>query len=126
EQASSPPDHAGERPPCSREAKSSAWAPCSRRDDYHGRPDQMWGTDATSVQTLEEGTVSVFAAVDHCTAECAGIHAARRATRFGALEPIRQGVRERFGVYAKEVARGLVVRHDHGSQYVSDDFQNEA
>ena len=33
-------------------------------------PDQMWGTDATSVQTLEEGTVSVFAAVDHCTAEC--------------------------------------------------------
>src|SRR5690606_26380467 len=51
--------------------------------------------------------------------------AARRATRFEALEPIRQGVRERFGVYAKEVARGLVVRHDHGSQYVSDDFQNE-
>src|SRR5690606_21891756 len=34
-------------------------------------------------------------------------------------------VRERFGAYAKEVARGLVVRHDHGSQYVSDDFQNE-
>lgn len=88
-------------------------------------PDQMWGTDATSVQTLEEGTVSVFAAVDHCTAECVGIHAARRATRFEALEPIRQGVRERFGAYAKEVARGLVVRHDHGSQYVSDDFQNE-
>src|SRR5690606_9820375 len=88
-------------------------------------PDQLWGTDATSVQTLEEGTVSVFAAVDHCTAECVGIHAARRATRFEALEPIRQGVRERFGAYAKEVARGLVVRHDHGSQYVSDDFQNE-
>src|SRR5690606_33297213 len=32
---------------------------------------------------------------------------------------------ERFSAYAKEVARGLVVRHDHGSQYVSDDFQNE-
>src|SRR5690606_17267213 len=36
EQASGPPDHAGERPPCSREAKSIAWAPCSRRDDCHG------------------------------------------------------------------------------------------
>jgi len=28
-----------------------------------------------------------------CTAECMGIHAANRATRFEALEPIRLGVR---------------------------------
>ena len=88
-------------------------------------PDQMWGTDATSIHTLEEGTVTVFAAVDHCTAECVGIHAAKRATRFEALEPIRQGVRERFGAYCKQVARGLVIRHDHGSQYISDAFQQE-
>ena len=32
----------------------------------------------------------------HCTTECIGLHAATRATRFEALEPIRQGVRERF------------------------------
>ncbi len=40
---------------------------------------------------LEEGQVTVFVAVDHCTTECVGIHAAKRATLFEALEPIRQG-----------------------------------
>src|SRR3712207_8767486 len=29
-----------------------------------------------------EGQVGGFVAVDHCSAECVGIHAARRATRF--------------------------------------------
>src|SRR3982751_2219809 len=86
--------------------------------------DTMWGTDLTTTLT-GEGQVAVFVAVDHCSAECAGIHAARRATRFEALEPIRQGVRRCFGAFAKEIARGLAVRHDHGSQYMSDAFQQE-
>src|SRR5215212_2509569 len=86
--------------------------------------DTMWGTDLTSVMT-GEGLASVFIAVDHCSAECVGIHAARRATRFEALEPIRQGARERFGSFGKGVAGGLALRHDHGSQYVSDAFQRE-
>jgi putative transposase len=88
------------------------------------RVDTMWGTDLTSVMT-GEGAAAVFIAVDHCSTECVGIHAARRATRFEALEPIRQGVRERFGAFAKDAARGLAVRHDHGSQYVSNAFQAE-
>jgi hypothetical protein len=67
----------------------------------------------------------VFIAVDHHSAECVGIHAARRATRFEALEPIRQGVRRCFGAFAKDTARGLGVRHDHGSHYMSDAFQKE-
>jgi len=86
--------------------------------------DEMWGTDLTSVMT-GEGLASVFIAVDHCSAECVGIHAAQRATRFEALEPIRQGVRERFGGFGKGIAAGLMLRHDHGSQYVSDAFQRE-
>jgi putative transposase len=48
-----------------------------------------------------------------------------RATRFEALEPIRQGVRQRFGGFAKGIARGLAMRHDHGSQYMSDHFHKE-
>jgi putative transposase len=88
------------------------------------RVDTMWGTDLTSVMT-GEGAAAVFIAVDHCSTECVGIHASRRATRFEALEPIRQGVRERFGAFAKDAARGLAVRHDHGSQYVSNAFQEE-
>jgi putative transposase len=88
------------------------------------RVDAMWGTDLTSVMT-GEGQATVFVAVDHCSAECVGLHASRSADRFQALEPVRQAVRERFGAFAKNVASGLALRHDHGSQYVSHDFQAE-
>jgi len=67
----------------------------------------------------------VFVAVDHGSAACIGIHAHARATRFEALEPIRQGVRRHFGGFAQGIASGLAVRHDHGSQYMSDAFQRE-
>ena len=86
--------------------------------------DTMWGTDLTTTFT-GEGPAAVFIAVDHCSAECVGIHAHARATRFEALEPIRQGVRRYFGGFAANIAHGLAVRHDHGSQYMSDHFQRE-
>ena len=86
--------------------------------------DIMWGTDLTTTWT-GEGQAAVFVAIDHCSAECVGLHAALRATRFEALEPIRQGVRRCFGAFGEDVARGLAVRHDHGSQYMSGDFQKE-
>jgi len=88
-------------------------------------PDQMWGTDATATVTAAEGSVTVFAAIDHCTAECVGIHAVKKASRFEALEPVRQGVRVRFGGFFKDIAAGLQLRHDHGSVYMSDNFQKE-
>ena len=86
--------------------------------------DTMWGSDLTTTLT-GEGQAAIFVAVDHRSAECVGIHAARRATRFEALEPLRQGVRRHFGGFAKGVAHGLAVRHDHGSQYLAHDFQEE-
>src|SRR6476469_1087809 len=88
-------------------------------------PHQMWGTDATATFTETEGTVTVFAAIDHCTAECVGIHVVKKATRFEALEPIRQGVKEQFGAFSGGTAGGLRLRHDHGSVYMSDGFQKE-
>jgi transposase InsO family protein len=89
------------------------------------RPDQLWGTDMTTTVTTGEGQVCVFIAVDHCTAECIGVHASKSGNRFEALEPIRQGVREHFGGFERGIASGLAVRHDHGSAYMSDDFQRE-
>src|ERR671933_481490 len=86
--------------------------------------DTMWGTDLTTTIT-GEGQAAVFVAVDHCSAECVGIHASLDANRFEALEPLRQGVRRHFGGFAKGVARGLAIRHDHGSQYMARDFQRE-
>jgi len=87
--------------------------------------DAMWGSDMTAALTTEHGQVAVFVAVDHCSAECVGIHAGLRSTRHEALEPIRQGVRARFGAIGQGVASGLSVRHDHGSQYMAHDFQAE-
>ena len=57
--------------------------------------------------------------------ECVGIHASRSADRFQALEPVKQAVRQCHGGFAKGIAAGLRLRHDHGSQYVSHDFQAE-
>jgi putative transposase len=87
--------------------------------------DTMWGTDMTSTFTRQEGQVAIFIAVDHCSAACVGIYAAKQGTRFEALEPIRQGVRTACGVFAHDVAQGLVLRHDHGSQSMSHVFQEE-
>ena len=87
------------------------------------QPDVMWGTDATTTITVEEGQAYVFISVDHCTFECTGIHASASGNRFEALEPLRQGVRAHFGGYTEKSVDGLAVRHDHA--YMADDFQNE-
>ena len=85
----------------------------------------MWGTDMTQTITLKEGRANVFVAVEHANSEVVGIHASRSANRFEALEPVRQGVHRCFGAIAPGVARGLKLRHDHGSNYMSGDFQDE-
>jgi putative transposase len=89
------------------------------------RIETMWGPDMTATLTQEDGQVAIFIAVDHDSAEGIGIHAATHGTRFEALEPIRQGVRTHFGTFGTDVAHGLILRHDHGSQYLSQVFQDE-
>ncbi|WZO96074.1 IS3 family transposase [Isosphaeraceae bacterium EP7] len=54
-------------------------------------PDEMWGTVMTTTVTTGEGLAHVFEAVDHCTCECVGLHAAKGSNRFEALKPLRQG-----------------------------------
>ena len=51
-----------------------------------GTVDTLWGTDLTTTWT-GEGQAAVFIALDHCSADCVGIHAALQANRFEALEP---------------------------------------
>jgi putative transposase len=79
----------------------------------------------TTTVTTGEGQVCVFVAVDHCAAECIGIHVSLSGHRFEALEPLRQGVREQFGGFDKGIAAGLAIRHDRGGASMSDDFQQE-
>ena len=79
----------------------------------------------TQTVTTGEGRAYVFIAVDHCSGEFIGTHASSSASRWEALEPVRQGVTRRFGGVGPAVAKGLTLRHDHGSNYMADDFQNE-
>lgn len=84
----------------------------------------MWGTDSTRV-ALAFGNVWIFVVVDHCTGEPVGLHASLEGNRFQALVPLQEAVRRSFGGLAEGVAAGLTIRHDHGSQYMSRDFQRE-
>jgi transposase InsO family protein len=67
----------------------------------------------------------VFSAVDHCHGECVGWHAVKIGDRFAALEPIAQGLTEHFGAVGAQTGRGLALRFDHGTQYMSDHFLNQ-
>lgn len=88
-------------------------------------PDLMWGTDGIRVETVENGWVWIFAAVDHFNAECIGWHVVKSGTRFAALEPLAQGLTRHFGGVTAQVARGLSLRFDHGTQYMADHFLNQ-
>ncbi len=89
------------------------------------QPDQMWGTDGVRIETVEDGWVWVFSAVDHCHAECVGWHVAKIGDRFAALEPIAQWLVRHFGGVHAQAGRGLALRMDHGTQYMSDHFLNQ-
>jgi len=89
------------------------------------RPDQMWGTDAVRIQTVEDGWVWTFSAVDHCHGECVGWHVTKIGDRFAALEPIAQGRARYFGGVQAQAGRGLALRMDHGTQYMADHFLNQ-
>jgi transposase InsO family protein len=88
-------------------------------------PNMIWGTDGTKVFTIDDGWVWVFAAVEHWNAECVGWHATKTGDRYAALEPISQGLTRIYGSVAADSARGLMLRMDHGSQYMSDHFINQ-
>ena len=88
-------------------------------------PDVMWGTDGARVVTVDDGWVWTFAAVDHWNAECVGWHVCKVGDRFAAPEPVAQGLRRRSGSVEADAARGLSLRMDHGSQYLSDHFLNQ-
>ena len=87
-------------------------------------PNVMWGTDGVRVFTLEDGWGWIFPAVDHWNAECVGWHVCKKGDRFAALEPIKMRLARLYGS-AAGAARGLALRMDHGTQYLSDHFTNQ-
>jgi transposase InsO family protein len=88
-------------------------------------PNVMWGTDGARIETVDDGWVWVFTAVEHWNAEVVGWHVCKEGNRYAALEPISQGIQKYFGSLVAGIARGLLVRADHGPQYISDHFINQ-
>jgi len=89
------------------------------------KPNEMWGTDGAKVFTLEDGWVWVFSTVEHWNAECVGWRVCKYGNRFNALEAVKMGLEKHFGAVTGGAARGLTLRMDHGSQYLSDHFREQ-
>ena len=89
------------------------------------QPNVMWGTDATATVTVARGRSRSSPRSITAPPSASASTPRDTGTRFEALEPLRQGVRDHFGGLAAAAAVGLALRHDHGSVYLSDDFQAE-
>jgi putative transposase len=88
-------------------------------------PNVMWATDATQITTVRDGKVWLFGVVEHWNAELLGWHVAKSGTRFEATQALGMAVRQQFGHLSAGAARGLALRHDHGSAFMADHFQKQ-
>jgi putative transposase len=88
-------------------------------------PNLMWGTDGTQIPTVLDGKVWLFAVVDHWNAEGMGWHVAKIGDRYAAAQAVGMAIKTAFGTFAAGVARGVALRHDHGSAFMADHFQNQ-
>jgi putative transposase len=88
-------------------------------------PNVMWATDATQVTTVQDGKVWLFGVAEHWNAELLGWHVAKHGTRFEAVQAVGMAVRREFGHIGAGVARGLALRHDHGSNFMAEHFQHQ-
>lgn len=88
---------------------------------------QMWATDGKKFWVDGTGWCWFFGVIEHCNDEILAWHVAKKGSRFAALEPIKEAIRSQFGRIDKDVCKGMTLqlRSDHGSQYTSDDFQNQ-
>ena len=89
-------------------------------------PNIMWAIDATQITTVQDGKVWLFGVAEHWNAELLGWHVSKRGTRFEAIQALGMAVRQQFGRLSAGAARGVAVRHDHGSNFMADDFQKQA
>lgn len=106
--------------------------PRRKPDDPHQRriitdaPNLMWAIDATQVTTVQHGKVWIFGVAEHWNAELLGWHVTKSGTRFEATQALAMAVRQQFGHLSAGAARGLALRHDHGSNFMADHFQKQA
>lgn len=89
-------------------------------------PNVRWATDGAKIWTSEDGWLGLFTALEHWNGELLGHHVCKRGDRLAAYEPVAQAVERIFGTGGADAARGVELRHDHGSQYLTDYFQGQS
>ena len=85
-----------------------------------------WATDGAKIWTTDDGWLWLFTTLEHWNAECLGHHVCQRGDRFASYDPVAQAVTRVFGASTAAVARGVELRHDHGSPYLTDYFQGQS
>jgi transposase InsO family protein len=88
-------------------------------------PNVMWATDATRITTVQDGKVWLFGVAEHWNAELLGWHVTKHGTRYEAIQAVGMAVRQQFGHLGAGAARGLALRHDHGSNFMAEVFQQQ-
>src|SRR5215208_2634027 len=88
-------------------------------------PNVMWATDATQITTVQDGKVWLFGVAEHWNAELLGWHVAKSGNRFEAIQALGMAVRQQFGRLSAGAARGVALRHDHGSNFMAGHFQKQ-
>jgi putative transposase len=88
-------------------------------------PNVMWGADGAVIPTVEDGNVTLFIVAEHWNAEGLGWHVAKHGNRYAAAEALALAVSRVFGSVGADAARGVSLRHDHGSAFMSEHFQNQ-
>jgi transposase InsO family protein len=88
-------------------------------------PNIMWAIDATQITTVQDGKVWLFGVIEHWNAETLGWHVAKRGDRYAAAQAVGMAVRNVFGHVSPSAARGVALRHDHGSAFLAEHFHNQ-
>ena len=87
-------------------------------------PDVMWGTDGKKFFTRRDGWCWFFDVADHFNSEIIGYNVVKYGDRFEATRAVQNAIKSRYGSLEKEVAAGLTVRCDLGSQYTAKYFMD--
>lgn len=89
-------------------------------------PNECWGGDMTEVMTQEDGKIYIFDLIDHCTSEVLAAYVTTKGNRFSAISSLHEAVNRECGPVKKDVARGITLRLDHGTQFTSRRYVNES
>ena len=85
----------------------------------------MWGADGAVIPTVNDGNVTLFIVAEHWNAEGLGWHVAKHGNRYAGAEALALAVGQVFGSVRADAAREVLLRHDHGSPFMSEHFQNQ-